>query len=290
MSITPTGNNALAENVSAGNFSRGFFQTQFNFAFTDSTTDRLGVGSFVEDANDGSAPDTYHDVFQVEWALPNGYGSGAFDPTFDIPQSFFAAHVNTLISFFFTLNAVGPNGENEGSQLFTAAFVLNGFSPQTLQDDYLAIIRTGFSADQAAAEAHAIDAGTATETGFVDNLFPQVENTTIPAVAVEGSMYGAVGTSDEITKLVTQFLPPQVSNALQNNLNPQVYACEALGLAFAFANETGGTGFATAFGPSAQGLPATPAGDAAFAAGGSDDDLWHGRDGKHHWSNFAVRL
>jgi hypothetical protein len=79
-------------------------------------------------------------------------------------------------------------------------------------------------------------------------------------------MYRAVGTSDEITKLVTQFLPAQVDNALQNGFNPQVYACEALGLAFAFGNETGGTGFATDFGPSAPGLPSMPAGDAAFAA------------------------
>jgi hypothetical protein len=43
-------------------------------------------------------------------------------------------------------------------------------------------------------------------------------------------------------------------------LNPQVYACEALGLAFAFGNETGGTAFANNFGPS------TIQSDAAFAA------------------------
>ena len=84
---------------------------------------------------------------------------------------------------------------------------------------------------------------------------------TIPAVAVTGSMDGAVGTSAEITKLVTEFLPAQVANAIQHGLNPQVYACEALGLAFASANT-----FATNFGPSNAAMPNTTAGDAAFAA------------------------
>ena len=42
-------------------------------------------------------------------------------------------------------------------------------------------------------------------------------------------MYGAVGTSAEITLLATQFLPPQVAVATQLGLNTQVYACEALG-------------------------------------------------------------
>ena len=91
-------------------------------------------------------------------------------------------------------------------------------------------------------------------------------DTTIPAVAVEGSMYGAIGSSAEITLLATQFLPAQVAYAIQNGFNPQIYACEALGLVFAFGNENGSTGFATAFGPSAVGMPNTSAGDAAFAA------------------------
>src|SRR5262249_33974381 len=72
---------------------------------------------------------------------------------------------------------------------------------------------------------------------------------TIPAVAVEGSMYGAVGSSAEITSLVTQFLPGQVALATTYGFNPQVFASEALGLAFAFGNST--------------------AGDAAFAAAAS---------------------
>ena len=79
-------------------------------------------------------------------------------------------------------------------------------------------------------------------------------------------MYGAVGTSDEVTKLVTLFLPAQVENAIQHSLNPQVYACEALGVAFAFGNENKATTFDTNFGPSNPATRATPAGDAAFAA------------------------
>ncbi len=91
-------------------------------------------------------------------------------------------------------------------------------------------------------------------------------HTSIPAVAVEGSMYNAVGSAAEITKLVTEFLPAQVANAINNGFNPQVYACESLGLAFAFGNENGGMAFATNFGPSNAAMPATTAGDAAFAA------------------------
>ena len=75
-----------------------------------------------------------------------------------------------------------------------------------------------------------------TEFSYVNELLSQVANTTIPAVAVEGSMYGAVGTSAEVTMLATQFLPPQVTNAINYGFNPQVYASEALGLAFAFGN------------------------------------------------------
>jgi hypothetical protein len=92
------------------------------------------------------------------------------------------------------------------------------------------------------------------------------DNTTIPAVAVESSMYGAVGSSAEITKLTTEFLPPQIAEALQHGFNPQVYASEALGLAFAFGNENGSSAFANAFGPANVSMPTSPAGDSAFAA------------------------
>ena len=88
---------------------------------------------------------------------------------------------------------------------------------------------------------------------------------TIPAIAVEASMYGAVGTQTEVNKLATQFLPGQIANAIQNGLNPQVYACEALGLAFAFGNESGSSAFPNAYGPGNPSMPNSAAGDAAFA-------------------------
>jgi hypothetical protein len=86
------------------------------------------------------------------------------------------------------------------------------------------------------------------------------------AVAVEATMYNVTGTADEIANLTTNFLPAQIANATSHGLNPQVYACEALGLAFAFGNETGSAAFANNFGPSNSGMPNTTAGDAAFAA------------------------
>jgi hypothetical protein len=89
------------------------------------------------------------------------------------------------------------------------------------------------------------------------------------AVAVEATMYNATGTAAEINSLTANFLPAQIANATQWGLNPQVYACEALGLAFAFGNETGSTAFANNFGPSNSAMPNSTAGDAAFAAAAS---------------------
>ncbi len=79
-------------------------------------------------------------------------------------------------------------------------------------------------------------------------------------------MYGVTGTSAEITSLVTNFLPAQVQNAIVNGYNPQIYACETLGLVFAFGNETGSMAFANNYGPLNAAMPNTTAGDAAFAA------------------------
>lgn len=136
----------------------------------------------------------------------------------------------------------------------------------TIQNDYLAITRTALPVDQATAIANAIDAGTQTEAQYVNGLLSQVADTTIPAVAVEASMYGVTGTSAEITSLVTNYLPAQVQNAIVNGYNPQIYACEALGLVFAFGNENGSTAFANNYGPSNAAMPNTTAGDASFAA------------------------
>jgi hypothetical protein len=149
---------------------------------------------------------------------------------------------------------------------------LNGLAPpgsvdeQTIQSDCLAITRAALPFYQAQGVVHAVSLSAQTETQYVQTLLSQVANTTIPAVAVEASMYGVTGSSSEITKLVTQYLPAQIANATQNGYQPQVYACEALGLVFAFGNENGGTSFSTNFGPSKSTMPNTTAGDAAFAA------------------------
>ena len=145
----------------------------------------------------------------------------------------------------------------------------SAISAAAIQDDYNAIVRTSLSVDQATSVANSIDSGAQTEFQYINTLLSQVANTTIPAVAVEASMYGAVGTSGEVTMLATQFLPPQVANALKYGFNPQVYATEALGLVFAFNDENGSSAFAGNFGPSHAGMSNSAAGDAAFAAAAS---------------------
>jgi hypothetical protein len=134
-----------------------------------------------------------------------------------------------------------------------------------VQNAYFGIVRLALPLDQVTTVANAINAGTQTEAQYISTLLSQVKNTTIPAVAVEGSMYGAVGSSDEITLLATKFLPGQVTNAVQHGYNPIVYASEALGLAFAFGNETGSMAFANTFGPSNPAMPNSTSGDGAFA-------------------------
>jgi hypothetical protein len=152
------------------------------------------------------------------------------------------------------------------------ALTINPVAPltaQEIQNDYLGIVRGTLSTDQATTEANAINAGTTTEVDYINGLLSQVADTTIPAVAVEASMYNAVGTSAEITMLVTQYLPTQIAFAIQNGFSPIVFATEALGLAFAFSNENGATTFAANFGPGNAAMPNSAAGDAAFAAAAS---------------------
>jgi hypothetical protein len=67
------------------------------------------------------------------------------------------------------------------------------------------------------------------------------------AMAVDSLMFGVTDNVTELTKLATQFLPPQVANAVAHGLNPTVYAAEALGLALAGGNGTSNA-FATNFG------------------------------------------
>ena len=143
-------------------------------------------------------------------------------------------------------------------------------SATTVQNDYIGIVRSALPLDQATTVANAINSAAQTEFQYVNSLLSQVANTTIPAVAVEASMYGAVGTSVEVTALATQFLPAQVANATKYGFNPLVYATEALGLVFAFNNETGSTAFATGYGPSNATMPNSTAGDLAFAAAASN--------------------
>ena len=93
-------------------------------------------------------------------------------------------------------------------------------STQTIKHDYLAITRGPIASDEAGAIANAINAGTQTEAHYVTGLLSQVADTTIPAVAVEASMYGATGTSAEVTKLANEFLPAQVDFAKAHGFDP----------------------------------------------------------------------
>jgi hypothetical protein len=163
--------------------------------------------------------------------------------------------------------------------------------------DYFAITHTDLGLDQATTVAKSIDSGGLTETQYINDLLAQAADTTIPAAAVEASMYGAFGTSDEITSLATHFLPAQVQNAISNGLDPQIYASEVLGLAFAFGNENGSTGFAASYGPGQAAMPDSAAGDAAFAAAAantifgeaSTDNLAHVIEGwVANWKAFYA--
>jgi hypothetical protein len=169
----------------------------------------------------------------------------------------------------------GPGGPGTLSNVDLKVLDVLGWSPALNRIDFLAkdvdlthfaITRTGLGLDLATTEAKSINSGGHTETQYIQDLLAHAADTTIPAVAVEASMYGAFGTSDEITSLATHFLPDQVQNAISNGLDPQVYASEALGLAFAFGNEKGSIAFADAFGPAQAAMPDSSGGDAVFAA------------------------
>jgi hypothetical protein len=229
------------------------------------------VTGFVNNVttSDGSPPTDYSNIFTQTVNFVNGGWEADFKV--DVPGAFFAAHVGVTVTIDITLEAVTPSFTGgpatfDGTADYTEVLQFVPFPVSRIQSDYLGITRTPLSLDQGTTEGHAIDQGADTEFQFVGRLLSQVADTTAPAVAVEGTMYGAVGSSDEITKLATEFLPAQVANAIQNGFNPLVYSCEALGLAFAFGNENGATTFDTNFGPSNPATRATPAGDAAFAA------------------------
>jgi hypothetical protein len=241
----------------------------YNYAIAPLRNGEQITDTVTETATDGSAPGAYANILTETNTYASGAGTSMFN--IDISEAFFRAHIGTSITFEVDLNATVYDGDLEqrvpdGQLKYFVSLDLVPFEPTFIQNDYLAITRTPLPLDQATAVAEEIDAGTTTEATYVAGLLNQVANTTILAVAVEGSMYAQVGTSDEITKLATQFLPAQVQHATQNGLNATVYACEALGLAFAFGDENGFTGFGINYGPSNPATPNTTAGDKTFAA------------------------
>jgi hypothetical protein len=239
--------------------------------------------AIISDEVHDNASDGTHDTFLdgiVQYGLvyQNGLGDETF--SFVIPQSFFLGHTDPLhghnfeIDYTLTLYEYVNDGSGFLTQVGMAEYLLavkltvnsDPIQIASLQNDFLGITRTSLSLADATTEANAINAGTTTETAYVNSLLTQVADTTIPVVAVEGSMYGAVGSSVVITNLVTNFLPGQIAYATQVGLDPVVFACLETSLVFAFANESGNTSFANNYGPSNAAMPATAAGDSAFAA------------------------
>jgi hypothetical protein len=194
----------------------------------------------------------------------NDTGSITTFKVLDVRQDATYTYVDTDLGA--TLPAPTFNGQPLSQYIASAnATPEHPLSVTNIQNDHLAITRASLPVDQATEVANSINSGTQTEFQYVSHLLSQVTNTTISAIAVEATMYGAAGTSAEVDLLVNQFLPPQAANAIQFGLNPLIYDSEALGLAFAFSNETGSTAFAIKFGPTNALLPNTIAGDAAFS-------------------------
>jgi hypothetical protein len=91
------------------------------------------------------------------------------------------------------------------------------------------------------------DLGTPTVFSYAKQLLGNNISLSQVAMAVDSLMFGVTDNVTELGKLATQFLPPQVSNAVKYGLNPTVYAAEALGLGLAGGNGTS-TAFASKFG------------------------------------------
>jgi hypothetical protein len=100
---------------------------------------------------------------------------------------------------------------------------------------------------EATTEAAAINAGTDTVGNYASALLAKNISLSQVAMAVDSLMFGVTDNTTELTKLAIQFLPPQVNNAVKYDLNPTVYAAEALGLGLASGNGTS-TAFASNFG------------------------------------------
>ena len=245
--------------------------------------DNTGVfylGENVADVIIGRNGDDHIEGFAGDDTQAGGPGNDSLDGGAGLDTAVYSGPRSqyTITQTSTGITVAGPDGIDTLSGIELAQFsdatitlVQPGtVSATTVQNDYIGIVRSSLPQDQATTVANAINSGAQTEFQYVNSLLSQVANTTFPAVAVEASMYGAVGTSAEVTALATQFLPAQVENATKYGFNPLVYATEALGLVFAFNNETGSTAFATGYGPSNATMPNSTAGDLAFAAAASN--------------------
>src|ERR1700737_3668077 len=98
-------------------------------------------------------------------------------------------------------------------------------------------LQLGIQQFQNAAEANTevplIAAGATTVSAYANQLLANNISLSQGAMAVDSLMFGVTDNVTELTKLSTQFLPPQVKVALANGFNPTVYAAEALGLGLA---------------------------------------------------------
>jgi hypothetical protein len=169
-----------------------------------------------------------------------------------------------LNSFLSNIKTNGFSGLPQQEQALANLFGLSFTDEQSIVNELLSA-NLGSVPSSVASALQQVDTGVLGLASVYGGTAPEAD-ATLPAVAVEGSMYNAVGSAQEITLIATEFLPAQIANAVQFGLNAQVYSCEAVGLAFAFGDENGGTGFNTNFGPANTSMPATHAGDMAFAA------------------------
>jgi hypothetical protein len=100
---------------------------------------------------------------------------------------------------------------------------------------------------EATSETAQINNGADTVYNYAVRLLANNISLSQVAMAVDSLMFGQTDNTTELAKLTTQFLPPQIVNALNNGFNTTVYAAEALGLGLAGGNGTSNN-FATNFG------------------------------------------
>jgi hypothetical protein len=102
---------------------------------------------------------------------------------------------------------------------------------------------------EATAQAALINASTPGVTVFSYSNQIILNNQALSQVvmAVDSLMFGQVDTIAEMTKLATQFLPPQLSFAVTNGFRPDVFDAEAVGFVLASGNGSSNA-FATTYG------------------------------------------